>query len=171
MLRSKVPVFHQTKKSLKNWYLDLTLFVAMCSNVIRLSKYFPNLIFFGKTIFHFKQLDYHCEVSKMTRSFHLMLTWNAESRTNDFSIPAAHSAWQSVPGILQDWILVYFILAWHSLMLFRHAEGLFFQLFCCKYFFFSLRWKCFLQVQSAVWLDFVFSWAVYLFLRLGKWLN
>lgn len=124
MLRSKVSVFRQTKKSLKNWYLDLTLFEAMCSNVIRLSKYFLNLIFFGKTIFHFKQLDYHCEVTTMTRSFHLMLNWNAESRTNDFSIPAAHSAWQSVLGILQDWILVYLILAWHSLMLFRHAEGL-----------------------------------------------
>lgn len=143
----------------------------MCSNVIRLSKYCLNLIFFGKTIFHFKELDYHCEVTKMTRCFYLMLNWNAGSRTNDLSIPAARNAWQSVPGILQDWILVYLILAWHSLMLFRHEEGLFCPAVLWQIHFFFLRWKCFLHPQSAAWLDSVFSWAVYVFLRLGKWLN
>jgi len=41
----------------------------MCSNTIRLSKYRLNVICFGKTIFHFKQLDYQHEVTKNDEVF------------------------------------------------------------------------------------------------------
>lgn len=62
-------VSHQTERESEKLIFGLALFVAMCSNAIRLSKYCLNLIFFGKTIFHFKQLNYQREVTKNDEVF------------------------------------------------------------------------------------------------------
>lgn len=62
-------VSHQTERESEKLIFGLALFVAVCSNAIRLSKYCLNLIFFGKTIFHFKQLNYQREVTKNDEVF------------------------------------------------------------------------------------------------------
>lgn len=72
----------------------------------------------------------------MMRCFHLILNWKSRYRTNGFCIPAAHNAWQSMPGLLLDLILLYLGLAWHSLLLCRPGERLF-----CFFFFVKVIFK------------------------------
>lgn len=93
-------VSHQTERESEKLIFGLALFVAMCSNAIRLSKYCLNLIFFAKLFFISSNWIISVRLLKMMRCFHLIMNWKSGSRTNGFCIPAAHNAWQSVPGLL-----------------------------------------------------------------------